>query len=1025
MNFVKSMLLLFFCIALAKGQISYDVNFNISELSSSTVMGADSNQYENINITYLPKLSDNGEPDLPSKLIQMIIPYDKDVSNINISILSEEEVILNNKIFPDQDDFAFFEEDTKSVENSFTAPNPEIYESDEPWPENIVKVRNHGFFDANNHIVNLQICPFRYLPKSNKLYLVTSLSFDLILEDNGEEYKDIISRSEKNKRFYKKIVKKLVVNCDDIEDFTKKPQNLSKISKIASVQSTLPYYEYVIITSSALESSFNEFIDWKGRKGLDIGVVAIEDITNSSSGYTGDPCTPGLNDNAGKLRQYLMQGWQSGKTVYALLAGEPDKIPWRIGTGANEKPDSDHDYKIPSDLYFSSFARSSSGENDNWDEDSDGKYGEPHDNIDYYPEIFVGRLICENSGDEIADIQRWIQTLKRYEGAIYQYNLNGYLNNQLLIQADQYQYSGENGPNAQFLKNLTLNYGISSSIIEESPSAIAPLDFTSSDPALNTPIPSAATVLGQLNSDYGLIGIFAHSTVYGFNVRTGIIGGNYNRSAKESLYTMSPKWTDYYHGYQLNLTKINKPAIVFHNGCQQAAFDGCPWYNYDHWVEGEWIPWRESIAYAFTMRDRRAPAFLGHTRLGDWSRSICIVANILSYIYTGTAPFNSGDGCCGGAEDFIGITNGPTLIYESQNTIYKSHFFDDDESGTYCEFWDWKIMLLHEEGIFVLANADSLYGLNESEWGITIPTLPKKGYKWERNDDKTIKGLCLVKSMDSDNFLQEDQIIVSYNDKDKVPPVITSVKSAVKSIQGVTSNNPDITDQYHIGVAEFMGKAAFGDHYMALSHNLWGDPEMPVWTDVPSSFSGVNIEEGTSWITVEPKTSGSTICVKSKNSTGSYFDVRHNVPDHIEPFTNINESDKPLYVTITKPDFLPFLYTTSASEQNPGTAKDAELSDEIQNLPQEYALSQNYPNPFNPETTINFSLKEDVKVELDIYNTLGQKIKTLVNTFHPAGIHSVVWDGTNDLGCSVTSGIYIYKINTENFVDIKKMVLIR
>ena len=85
----------------------------------------------------------------------------------------------------------------------------------------------------------------------------------------------------------------------------------------------------------------------------------------------------------------------------------------------------------------------------------------------------------------------------------------------------------------------------------------------------------------------------------------------------------------------------------------------------------------------------------------------------------------------------------------------------------------------------------------------------------------------------------------------------------------------------------------------------------------------------------------------------------------------------------------------------------------------------NYPNPFNPTTTINYSLKENSKVSLKIYNIKGQKVKQLFNDQLSAGEHSVIWNGTDNNGKSVSSGIYFYKLRTANFEKTKKMILMK
>ena len=88
-------------------------------------------------------------------------------------------------------------------------------------------------------------------------------------------------------------------------------------------------------------------------------------------------------------------------------------------------------------------------------------------------------------------------------------------------------------------------------------------------------------------------------------------------------------------------------------------------------------------------------------------------------------------------------------------------------------------------------------------------------------------------------------------------------------------------------------------------------------------------------------------------------------------------------------------------------------------------LHQNYPNPFNPETKISYQLPENGKVELTVYNLKGQKVKTLVNETLESGNHTVIWNGTDNNGKSVSSGIYFYKLKTDNHEETKKMILMK
>jgi len=94
-------------------------------------------------------------------------------------------------------------------------------------------------------------------------------------------------------------------------------------------------------------------------------------------------------------------------------------------------------------------------------------------------------------------------------------------------------------------------------------------------------------------------------------------------------------------------------------------------------------------------------------------------------------------------------------------------------------------------------------------------------------------------------------------------------------------------------------------------------------------------------------------------------------------------------------------------------------------LPTEFNLAHNYPNPFNPETIIKYALPKLVDVEITVYNILGQKVRTLINEPQKAGFKKVTWDGTNDYGLKVGSGVYIYRLRAGEFVDQKKMVFLK
>ena len=94
-------------------------------------------------------------------------------------------------------------------------------------------------------------------------------------------------------------------------------------------------------------------------------------------------------------------------------------------------------------------------------------------------------------------------------------------------------------------------------------------------------------------------------------------------------------------------------------------------------------------------------------------------------------------------------------------------------------------------------------------------------------------------------------------------------------------------------------------------------------------------------------------------------------------------------------------------------------------LPSTFALHQNYPNPFNPVTTIQYDIPDNGPVTIIIYDLTGRKIKTLVNQISTPGRYSIIWNGTNDFGKSISSGMYFYRMEAPGFKSVKKLMLLK
>ena len=94
-------------------------------------------------------------------------------------------------------------------------------------------------------------------------------------------------------------------------------------------------------------------------------------------------------------------------------------------------------------------------------------------------------------------------------------------------------------------------------------------------------------------------------------------------------------------------------------------------------------------------------------------------------------------------------------------------------------------------------------------------------------------------------------------------------------------------------------------------------------------------------------------------------------------------------------------------------------------IPREFSLSQNSPNPFNPATTIEYSLPEQSRVVIEVFNLLGERVRQLVDETKSAGVYQVTWDGVDQTGLAVSTGIYLYRFVAGNHVETKKMLLMK
>ncbi|UCB52874.1 MAG: T9SS type A sorting domain-containing protein, partial [Candidatus Zixiibacteriota bacterium] len=233
---------------------------------------------------------------------------------------------------------------------------------------------------------------------------------------------------------------------------------------------------------------------------------------------------------------------------------------------------------------------------------------------------------------------------------------------------------------------------------------------------------------------------------------------------------------------------------------------------------------------------------------------------------------------------------------------------------------------------------------------------------------------------------------------------------------------------HHIGVAEALSRCAYpGYRDIDYGHNLFGDPEMPVWTDNPAILAVDHPEDVTMGRTnlsflVTSDGTGIGQALVSLTLRGRRIFLGE-TDQHGQLTCDVNLDDVgEMSLVVTKPNFIPYQDSITVS-----LVADVDDEDEQSGI-RSFQLSQNSPNPFNPATSIQFSVPggaHPTHTTLRIYNLLGQKVRTLVDEPREAGGHEVIWDGKDETAEDVSSGIYFYVLEVDEFRESKKMTLMK
>ena len=189
--------------------------------------------------------------------------------------------------------------------------------------------------------------------------------------------------------------------------------------------------------------------------------------------------------------------------------------------------------------------------------------------------------------------------------------------------------------------------------------------------------------------------------------------------------------------------------------------------------------------------------------------------------------------------------------------------------------------------------------------------------------------------------------------------------------------------------------------------------ELSTFASFVEPYKGVTLE----WATATEKNNIGFNIFRSNRKDGDYEKINSNLVDK-------RKDRQYRYIDPDVESSTTYYYKLEDVDLSGRTSLHGPVAAEI-GVPKKFELSQNYPNPFNPTTSIRFSLPKVATVQLEIYNIMGQRVRMLVDDSRKAGYHIVMWDGNNEIGNRVGSGIYYYRIIADDFVQLKKMILIK
>ena len=547
------------------------LHFSYVDLKVDTLTASDGNTYTFFDYPKMYMVNTPGFPIIPLNFFSVYLPSDAENISLNLRVSSSSLHTLDHKVYPMQIAKVLDEKEKK-----FTPCDSNTYFSNNPIPNNfaiITDILPSGLYEKK---IDIAAYPIRYYPLENYYEFCEDLEITISYIHTSGDKSQRVEHSINNTR-----------------------------------TSNLPHYEYCIITNRSLKDSFKRLVAWKKQKGLNAGIICVEDII-ADPGIIKD-ITSNIADSAGQIRQYIKESYENANTKYVLLGGDGHVVPIRYGTW-HEWNNID-EAQIPSDYYYSELYS-------NWNLDQDEYYGELGDDQLYNStQVYVGRILCSTS-----------EEVENYTNKVLRYEMNPGNKDYSYLRKALFQEFGH-------AKEDGLAYDAKADLLEQFPNSTI---VSGGDDEYT--VPNGNDLIAELNNHYGYVDFLGSAgTSYGVTVKQI---GNHIFYAITSVQGNIPGAVQETANGLDSLKNKDYPMIAYSSANFNATFDV---YEEDH----SNLP---NMANSFTLgKDYGGPIFIGNTRHGLYiPNSIQLNYGYHGLSYALAKKFNEG-------------------IRDSSNTISQSH----------------------------------------------------------------------------------------------------------------------------------------------------------------------------------------------------------------------------------------------------------------------------------------------------------------------------------------------------------------